>query len=48
MTRVPIAHTGHVLIDLAIFLGPMALLAGWLKLSDRRQARRERNDGPER
>ena len=48
MTPVPIAHTGHVLIDLGIFLGPMAVIAGWLKLSDRRQARRERDEASKR
>jgi hypothetical protein len=48
VTPPPIAHSGHVLVDLGIFLGPMALLAGWLKLSDRRQAKRERDEPPER
>jgi hypothetical protein len=36
------AHTGHVLIDLAVYLGPMVLIAAALKLSDRRRARRGR------
>jgi len=27
---VPIAHMGHVLIDLPIFFGPVVLLSGWI------------------
>jgi hypothetical protein len=39
---VPMAHAGHVLIDLPIYLGPVILLVAWFKLSEWRQKRRER------
>jgi hypothetical protein len=37
------AHAGHVLIDLPIYLGPVILLVAWFKLSEWRQKRRERD-----
>jgi hypothetical protein len=39
---VPMAHAGHVLVDLPIYLGPVILLVAWFKLSEWRQKRRER------
>jgi hypothetical protein len=30
-----LAHTGHVLIDLAVFLGPLLVIGLLLKLADR-------------
>ncbi|MBX5468371.1 MAG: hypothetical protein IRZ21_00550 [Thermoleophilaceae bacterium] len=35
----PLAHAGHVLVDLPIFLGPVAVLAAWLAFMRRRDAR---------
>jgi hypothetical protein len=37
----PIAHAGHVLIELPIYLGPVVLLVAWSKLSDWRRKRKE-------
>jgi hypothetical protein len=31
-----VAHTGHVLIDLAVYLGPVAVIALLFKLAERR------------
>jgi hypothetical protein len=42
------AHTGHVLIDLGIFLGPVAGIAGWVYLADWREKRRKQGEGRER
>ncbi|HKR98515.1 MAG TPA: hypothetical protein VJU79_03270 [Candidatus Dormibacteraeota bacterium] len=39
---VPMAHAGHVLIDLPIYLGPVIVLVAWFKVSQWRQKRRER------
>jgi hypothetical protein len=33
------AHTGHVLIDLPIYLGPVIIIAAWLKISSWREKR---------
>ena len=33
---VPLAHAGHILIDLPIFLGPVLILTGWLLYVSRR------------
>lgn len=41
---VPVAHFGHVLIDLPVFMGPVVLLTLWLVISSRR-GRRARGDG---
>lgn len=30
MTPIPLACTGHVLVDLPIFGGPVLVLGGWL------------------
>jgi hypothetical protein len=38
---IPFAHFGHVLIDLPIFLGPVAVIAGWMILTVRRDRRRK-------
>ena len=40
---IPLAHLGHVLIDLPIFMGPVAALVTWLLIVTRRDRRR---DGP--
>ena len=39
---VPMAHAGHVLVELPIYLGPVILLVAWFKVSQWRQRRRER------
>ena len=39
---VPLAHAGHVLIELPIYLGPALLLVLWFKLGDWLKKRRER------
>ena len=36
----PMAHAGHVLIELPIYLGPVLLLVAWFKFNDWRQKRR--------
>jgi hypothetical protein len=36
----PMAHAGHVLIDLPIYLGPVILLVAWFKIAEWRQKRR--------
>jgi hypothetical protein len=36
----PLAHAGHVLIELPIYLGPVILLIVWFKLSEWRQKRK--------
>jgi hypothetical protein len=33
---VPLAHMGHVLVDLPIFFGPVAVLTLWIVLVGRR------------
>jgi hypothetical protein len=38
----PLAHAGHVLIELPIYLGPLLLLVFWFKFSEWRQRRKER------
>ena len=42
------AHFGHVLIDLPIFFGPVAVIGGWMALTVRRDRRRRRAAGFER
>jgi hypothetical protein len=37
---IPFAHAGHILIDLPIYLGPVVVVAVWLKLSSWREKRR--------
>ena len=32
-----VAHAGHVLVDLAIYLGPVLVIAVLLKLAERRR-----------
>jgi hypothetical protein len=39
---VVMAHAGHVLIDLAIYLGPVVAIIGFLKWSDWRDGRKDR------
>jgi hypothetical protein len=34
-----VAHAGHVLIDLPIYLGPVVALVVWLKLANWREKR---------
>ena len=36
----PLAHAGHVLVELPIYLGPVILLIVWFKLSEWRQKRK--------
>jgi len=36
----PLAHAGHVLIELPIYLGPVLLLIAWFKFSEWRHKRR--------
>jgi hypothetical protein len=38
----PIAHFGHVLIDLPIFFGPVAVLTLWLLMVSRRDRKRSK------
>jgi len=42
------AHVGHILPDLAIYVGPILVIAGLLKLSDIRAARRKKRDETDR
>ena len=37
---VPFAHFGHVLVDLPIFFGPVAVLSLWILLVSRKDRRR--------
>ena len=39
---VPLAHFGHVLVDLPIFFGPVAVLTIWILMVGRRDRRRSR------
>ena len=49
MTLLPIAHFGHVLVDLPIFLGPVIVLVAWLKIANWRDKRSAaRGEPPER
>jgi hypothetical protein len=36
----PLAHAGHVLIELPIYLGPVLLLVAWYKLSEWKRKRK--------
>src|SRR3954447_7896055 len=36
---IPLAHAGHVLIELPIYLGPVVVVVVWLKIADWRQKR---------
>jgi hypothetical protein len=38
----PLAHAGHVLVALPIYLGPVIVLVAWFKFNDWRQRRKER------
>jgi hypothetical protein len=42
---VPLAHAGHVLVELPIYLGPVLLLVLWFKLGDWREKRRKGKAG---
>lgn len=45
----PLAHAGHVVVDLAVYLGPVLGVAAWLTLSawrERRGAREETKARP--
>ncbi len=47
---VPLGHTGHVLLDLAIYLAPVGVVLIWLGVSNLRRRRgdeRAAADGPE-
>ena len=39
---VPIAHFGHVLIDLPIFFGPVAVITLWILMINRRDRKRSK------
>jgi len=39
---IPLAHAGHVLVQLPIYLGPVIALIVWLKLAEWRARRRDR------
>ena len=39
---VPLAHFGHVLVDLPIFFGPVAVLTLWILMVNRRDRRRSK------
>jgi hypothetical protein len=43
-----LACSGHLLIDLPIFMGPVVLLVGWLLVMTRRARRSERAEHGER
>ena len=48
---IPFAHAGHILIDLPIYLGPVVVIAVWLKFSswrDKRSSRRAEAEGDRR
>ena len=38
---IPLAHAGHLLVDIPLFGGPVLILAGALIWSSRRERRRE-------
>jgi hypothetical protein len=38
----PLAHTGHTLVDLSIFLAPLAVALAWLGFAGLRDRRRRR------
>jgi hypothetical protein len=40
VSALPLAHAGHVLIDLPIFLGPVLVLTAWVVWQTRRDRRR--------
>jgi hypothetical protein len=40
---VPLAHGGHLLVDLPVFLGPVVVIALWLLISIRRGRRDQRD-----
>ncbi|HEV3230423.1 MAG TPA: hypothetical protein VGY97_13185 [Solirubrobacteraceae bacterium] len=42
---IPLAHFGHVLVDLPIFFGPVVALTGWILFITRRDRRRQRRAG---
>ncbi len=44
MSALPFAHLGHVLIDLPIFLGPVAALIAWLLVVSHRDRHRRPPD----
>jgi hypothetical protein len=39
---VPLAHMGHVLVDLPIFFGPVAVLTLWILFVGRRDRKRSK------
>ena len=41
----PLACSGHILVDLPIFMGPVVILAGWLVLMTRRSRKQEQLEG---
>lgn len=40
----PLAHVGHVLIDLPVFLGPVLVVCAWIAWVTHKDRRRERED----
>jgi hypothetical protein len=47
-STLPLAHTGHVLIDLAIYAVPVIMVAAWLKVSSWRDKRAATRGSPAR
>jgi hypothetical protein len=43
-----LAHTGHVLVDMAIYLGPVLVIAILFKATERRSGHEDDGDGVER
>lgn len=40
----PLAHLGHVLVDLPVFFGPILVLTLWLVIVSRRGRREDERD----
>jgi len=45
VTLIPLAHFGHVLVDLPIFFGPVAVLGIWILAITRRDRSRSERKG---
>lgn len=43
-SSIPLAHSGHLLIDLSVFLGPLLMVAIWLTIAGWRDRRKERSE----
>jgi hypothetical protein len=40
----PLAHVGHVLVELPVFLGPVLVVCGWIAWVTHRDRRHEREE----